>query len=176
MSVCYTYTELTPKRSLQRILYVLSRRFSCIPHRHHSLPKEGVKYHVLLYTPPCSPSEQKLPSLLLWLLVLPNCCSPMSGTAQKTVGHLPSLLGLPRILLTSAFVGFCPSARMISPTWLRVILASPVLSKRRKASLKSAREEQHWARQLPIDKDVSLLSPGTVPLTPGELARGIFGP
>lgn len=53
--------------------------------------------------------------------------------------NLPSLLGFPRTFLTSALVGFVPRARRTSPTWLKVILLSPVLSNRRNASLNSAR-------------------------------------
>lgn len=91
--------------------------------------------------------SKQILSLLLWVPMLPNYSSSVwKKGLEETAGHSPSLLGLPRILLISAFVGFCPSARTMSPTWLRVILASPVLSKRRKASLKSAREEQ-WLNQ-----------------------------
>ena len=40
---------------------------------------------------------------------------------MKTRGadrHSPSLLGLPSTFITSALVGFCPSARITSPHWL----------------------------------------------------------
>lgn len=57
--------------------------------------------------------------------------------------NLPSLLGFPRTFLTSALVGFVPRARRTSPTWLKVILHSPVLSNRRNASLNSARSTRH---------------------------------
>lgn len=101
MSVCYTYTELTPKQSLQRILQVLSR-FSSIPHQPHSLPKEWVKNCVLLHSPPCPPSEQNLPSLLLWLLLMPDCCSPISGAAQKDCRALTLFAGV-----SQNFVDLC---------------------------------------------------------------------
>ena len=89
---------------------------------------------------------------ILWNLFLNN---PLSLIYTHTPTHahtlpaswknmwLPSLLGFPRTFLTSALVGFVPRARRTSPTWLKVILQSPVLSYRRNASLNSARSKKH---------------------------------
>lgn len=63
-----------------------------------------------------------------------------------TIISLPSNLGFPRTLSTSALMGFCPRARMTSPHWLQVIFPSPVRSNNWKASLNSAMKTDKHSR------------------------------
>lgn len=81
---------------------------------------------------------------------------------EVTVG-VPSGLGLPSTFMTSALVGFWPSALMTSPHWAYEIFISPlaVRSNSMKASLNSEDTQQNSqsvSSQLPDTKYIVSLN------------------
>lgn len=107
--MCYTYTELTPKQSLQRILHVLSR-FSSIPHQHRSLPKEWVKIPCIVASHQSISSPLSCCDYCCCLIAVPNLRSSPRGLQ----GTYPLCWGSPEFCWPLHLSGSAPV-----PGWYR---------------------------------------------------------